>query len=130
MARQMANVLIAERIKIVEMFYLVWPERSVEDAVMLTPARMVKNVLKVAVMLHMANVLNVQRILIVQLAKYVWQLTNVEPAPLMTNVKEAKPVWMANVGIVAVVVLAPAVEIDHQLFISISTGSGRPLRPS
>ena len=45
----------------------------------------------------------------------------------MTNVKEAKPV---DVGVVAVVVLAPAVEIDHQLFISISTGSGRPLRPS
>ena len=71
---EMANVVCAGRMRIVNLGNLVWLIKNVEPAVKMMSVKEIKSVWGVA------NVVNVKKILIVQLANHVWQAITVETA--------------------------------------------------
>ena len=100
-----------------------WQTTPVEAVLKMSNVQEAKSVWRKRV-----NVLTVKMTLSVQMANHVWQATSVDNVPMMITVEEAKPVWMASVLRVSVmgeliVELAAAVEMDNQLFISISSRS-------
>ena len=71
---EMANVVCAGKMRIVNLGNLVWLIKNVEPAVKMMSVMEIRSVWRVA------NVVNVNKILIAQLANHVWQAITVETA--------------------------------------------------